>query len=291
MENHTSRDQTAGIQFWEGRRNAFKHAVSEGTSCPIALWVSVPWIESVEVMAHRGVDAAFIDLEHGPFGLEDVANLVRAAEVSGTSPFVRIDRGDVQLTSRLLDLGVQGIIFPRVESADDARLCYRATEYAPAGLRGWGGSHTRFAMWSGPFASELANLPVSERGVYSERYKSHANDFIFRLFLIESESGVQNVGEILDTGCADGVSFGWGDFSASVEFDLARCEEALDEVYSCAKSAGVGMELHPAHVESGRTPWYPGCFLLAGHDSLIYSRGIEAAVSRSRKTIATIPHH
>ena len=269
-------------EVWANRRNQFKQAIVNG-GAPIAMWSSIPWPESIEIMGRRGIDAALVDLEHGPFDVTAVSNLARAAELWGVSPIVRLDRGNLDLASRILDLGVQGLIFPHVESGADATECYQATEYAPAGTRGWAGSHSRFALWEGPFAAELGELPVDARGVYSERYKHAAHEFLFRMFLIESPRGVANVREILATGYADAVSFGWGDYSASVDFDLSKCDEALAEVYVAARDAGVGMELHPGHVESGKTPWYPGCFLLAGHDSLVYSRAIGSAADRAKE--------
>jgi 2-keto-3-deoxy-L-rhamnonate aldolase RhmA len=94
--------------------------------------------EVARLLAAAGFDYIFIDCEHGPFGLETVQDLVSASANAGITPVVRVAELLYSLVARFLDIGAQGVIFPRVE---DPRLLEEAiswTKFPPAGKRGFG---------------------------------------------------------------------------------------------------------------------------------------------------------
>src|SRR5689334_17166549 len=93
----------------------------------------------VEIIGHAGYDAAFIDMEHTSFDLRDVQLMVMAAERVGITPIVRTPGFDPAFVLRLLDMGVQGIQLPHINSAAEARAAVRAVRYAPMGDRGMAG--------------------------------------------------------------------------------------------------------------------------------------------------------
>lgn len=94
--------------------------------------------EIPRVFAAAGFDYVFIDMEHGGFDFETVQDMVQAAARSGITPVVRVGELLYSLVSRLLDVGAQGIVFPRVE--DPALLAEALTwlKYPPEGKRGYG---------------------------------------------------------------------------------------------------------------------------------------------------------
>src|ERR1700681_334441 len=75
----------------------------------------------VELIGHAGFDAAFIDMEHTSFDLRDVQLMVMAAERMGIAPIVRTPAFDPAFILRLLDMGVQGLQLPHINSAREAR--------------------------------------------------------------------------------------------------------------------------------------------------------------------------
>lgn len=94
--------------------------------------------EIPRLLAAAGFDFLFIDTEHGGFDLETVQDLVRTSNQSGITPVVRVGELLYSLAARVLDVGAQGIIFPRVE---DPRLLKDAigwTKFPPEGTRGFG---------------------------------------------------------------------------------------------------------------------------------------------------------
>lgn len=92
--------------------------------------------ELVELLGAIGYDFVMLDCEHGPMSLDQVENMVRAAEVFGITPIARVpDHADATIL-RILDRGVQGIIVPHVNTAAQAAAVARAARYYPDGHRG-----------------------------------------------------------------------------------------------------------------------------------------------------------
>jgi staphyloferrin B biosynthesis citrate synthase len=82
-----------------------------------------------------GHDFLFIDTQHGVFSIETIGHMAQAALGCGVAPFVRarsVHDPDIPL---LLDNGVTGVVFPDVNTADDAKLAVRACKFAPIGRR------------------------------------------------------------------------------------------------------------------------------------------------------------
>jgi 4-hydroxy-2-oxoheptanedioate aldolase len=92
--------------------------------------------ELVELLGAIGYDFVMLDCEHGPMSLDQLENMVRAAEVFGITPIVRVpDHADATIL-RYLDRGVQGIIVPHVNTAEQAASVAQAARYYPEGHRG-----------------------------------------------------------------------------------------------------------------------------------------------------------
>jgi 2-keto-3-deoxy-L-rhamnonate aldolase RhmA len=94
--------------------------------------------EIPRLLAAVGFDYLFIDSEHGGFSLETVQDLVVASNQSGITPFVRVGEMLYSHVTRVLDVGAQGIIFPRVECASRLKEAISWMKYPPHGTRGFG---------------------------------------------------------------------------------------------------------------------------------------------------------
>src|SRR3954464_12465719 len=114
----------------------------------------------VEIIGLAGFDAAFIDMEHTSFDLPDVQASVLPAEPPGITPIVRTPGFDPAFILRLLDMGVQGIQVPHVNSAAEARAAVKAVRYAPLGERG---------MMAGSRAADYGRVPAAEHMAASNR--------------------------------------------------------------------------------------------------------------------------
>jgi 2-keto-3-deoxy-L-rhamnonate aldolase RhmA len=265
---------------WATRRNRFQEELAAGRP-PVAMWVTSPWPAVPEILGAAGIDGVLLDLEHVSHDLDHAERLIVAADAAGISALVRPPGIDRALVSRILDAGAHGIVFPHVDDADDARRAVSCTRHPPAGTRGWGGAHTRHALWQGGYAGDLLTGGGSGGpGVYTRAYVDTAAAGVVKLMLVESARGVANVAEIAAVDGVDGVIFGWGDFAVECGMDASRCREASATVYAACREHGVGVAL------SAGDAFYPGCFAIAGVDSLLMSEALAAAVTAARAALA-----
>lgn len=90
----------------------------------------------IEAMGFGGFDFVILDLEHGPTSVQHLQHLIRAAEVSGIFPIVRVKEHNLSLIGEALDIGAGGIQIPQVTDAQSAQQVVRAAKFSPAGMRG-----------------------------------------------------------------------------------------------------------------------------------------------------------
>lgn len=91
-----------------------------------------------EALALSGADLLWIDMEHTPITGSAVQNSLIAARSGGVPAWVRIPWNDPVLAKPVLDMGADGIIFPYVRTAEEARRAVAACSYPPEGVRGYG---------------------------------------------------------------------------------------------------------------------------------------------------------
>lgn len=268
---------------WQRQRNVFRERLGAGEPAFI-VGIDIPWTPLAEIAGSAGTDAAFIDMEHTTLSLTDVENLIVACDAAGISALVRTAGHDTATASRALDSGAHGVIFPDVRTREQAERAVAATRYPPDGGRPWGGAHTRSVMWEGVLASKaLQEADPARRGVYSEEFVQRANRGVHTTILIESPEGVVNLPEMVAVPGIDAFWFGWADYSAHVGFDLERCTQAATTVYETCRAAGIGMCLALDQAET--QPFYPGCFYLAGLDTLVLAGALRGAVSAARQRV------
>src|SRR5690349_17793680 len=89
-------------------------------------------------LAGAALDFAWIDLEHGALGLADVQAMAVGLAAAGCEAHVRLPSVTPDRLPAVLDAGVDGVVAPRVESAEQAKELVQALRYPPAGVRGFG---------------------------------------------------------------------------------------------------------------------------------------------------------
>src|SRR5205085_6683768 len=120
------------------RKNTVKEALAEGK---LQLGTGFGQLRSPEIprlLAAAGFQWTFLDTEHGGFDLETIQDLCRVASLVGLSPVVRVADMQYSLVARSLDCGAEGIVFPRVESADILERAVSWCRFPPLGIRGFG---------------------------------------------------------------------------------------------------------------------------------------------------------
>lgn len=209
-------------------KNALKAALAAKT-VQLGLWMNLVSPIAAEALAGAGFDWLLIDGEHGPNDIPTILAQVQAIG-SRTSVVVRPPVGEVRILKQLLDLGVQTILVPMVESADHAAEMVRAMNYPPKGMRGVGASVAR----------------ASDYGRITD-YITTANDQTCLILQIESRAGLAALPGILALEGVDGVFIGPADLAADMGFPgnagapqvQAAIDKALAEIMASGKSAGI----------------------------------------------------
>lgn len=155
---------------------------------------------AVEIMGFAGFDFVIIDTEHGPISMQNVQNMVRAAESVNITPVIRVSNNDEALILRALDIGAQGIQIPQINSKSDAMRAVKSVKYSPQGERGV----CRYVR--------AANYSSMDKFDY---FKS-ANKETIIIAHIEGTEGINNLEEILSVSGIDIIFIGPYDLSQSL---------------------------------------------------------------------------
>ena len=217
--------------------NRFKSALAEGRP-QVGVWSTVPSPYVSELVAGAGFDWMLLDTEHTPSDvplmLQQLQAVAAARPAEGCPPCVPVVRpawNDPVLIKRYLDVGAQSLLLPFVQNADEARAAVAATRYAPAGIRGMGGS-TR--------ASNFGR---------STDYVARAQDELCLLVQVETREALKEIEAIAAVDGVDGIFIGPADLSASMghagnprhpEVDVA-IDDAIRRIRAAGKAPGILM--------------------------------------------------
>lgn len=212
-------------------------------------------IEQIErdAAAFTGEHWQFIDMEHGPYLLDRLQDRLVDLKPDGAvrpeqTPLVRIPMEGGEpvrfAVKQVLDMGAFGVVFPRVETREQAGRAVQAMRYPPQrgetrpepeGLRGWGpGRAARYWGLSVPDYVPRADVwPLDPRGE------------LLALIMIESESGVDNVEEIVSVPGIGALFIGPADLAMSLGVGppgaehAPETEEAIQKVLRACLDADV----------------------------------------------------
>ena len=179
---------------------------------------------NVEQMALAGYDFMIIDLEHTLFTTSQVETMILAAKASNLDVFVRVPLNANHLILPLLDAGVTGIVFPRIENAQQAQEAVNYCHYMPLGQRGL--NSTRLNRYG---IDDLASF-----------VQQAANETIV-VAMIESLQGLEQLDEILKVEGIDIILEGAADLSQSMgiswETSHPQVKEKVQEIYAKTKNS------------------------------------------------------
>ena len=220
------------------------HALRRLREGKLAVCLSVRLSRTVDI-AHAaksaGFDCLLIDCEHSAMNLDTAAQISSAALAIGITPLVRVAGHEHWQASRLLDNGAQGIVFPSIETADEAFGVATACRFPPTGTRSMGGGLT---------ATGFAPIPVADAARL-------VNDETMVVAMIESARGVDQCEAIAAVDGVDGLLVGTNDLCLALgipgQFEDARVADAYARVIAACrrhgKFAGAGAIANPELLE------------------------------------------
>lgn len=204
--------------------NAFKNKLVNGEA------VLGPFMKTddpafVEASGYAGFDFAILDMEHGASSLKTMEGNVRAAQVSGLLPIIRVRDKFPETISQALDIGAAGIQVPQIRSANEVRDILSAAKFYPEGERGV----CRFVR--------AAHYSSEER----HEYFKNANNMLVVLQL-EGVDAINNIDEIIAETGYDILFIGPYDLSQSLgvtgDVTNEKVVSAISDIVAKAKSNG-----------------------------------------------------
>ncbi len=159
------------------RTNTAKAKLKGGETI-FGCFVRYPDAGLVEVMGYQPWDFLVFDGEHGVLEPRDCENLVRAADVRGMTPIVRVPTNQPATILRLMDTGALGLHVPWVNSAAEAEAAVRSVKYHPRGQRGLAGVRAADYGQAGTLAD----------------YTQHANAETLVVIQVETAAAVAQAG-------------------------------------------------------------------------------------------------
>jgi 2-keto-3-deoxy-L-rhamnonate aldolase RhmA len=250
--------------------NAFRQLLkSAGSHPPVGTWIMSASHLVAEAVGHAGFDWALIDMEHAPADIPQVVQMLQALSATRLVPVVRVPWNDTVMVKRVLDAGASTVMFPYVQTADEARRAVAATRFPPDGVRGVAGMSR---------AAKFGTVP---------NYLKTANANVGVIVQLETKEAVHALEEIGSVPGVDALFVGPADLSASLGHLGDLMHPQVLEVMGLAARTARAMGKHIGSL--GGTPEQVAQYRALGFDYVALSsdlgllmRGAQAAVSALR---------
>ena len=211
------------------RTNELKRKLAANQTV-VGSFIYVPSAKLTEIIGLCGFDFVVIDMEHGPVDTSIAEDMVRAAELTGVTPLLRVTHNSPHVILRALDIGAQGIHVPEVNTVEAARSAAESMKYGPVGHRGLAG--TRAADYG-------LKQPLGE-------YAVAANQETMCISHIESQQAVQSLDQLLQVPGIDIFFLGAEDISNSLGIPgqsrdprvVSLVEDGIRKIAAAHKTAG-----------------------------------------------------
>ncbi len=261
--------------------NPFKQALADKRA-QIGLWLGLASPYSTEICAGAGFDWLLIDGEHAPNDINSIlAQLQVIAAYPASHAIARLPMGHGKLGEALikqyLDIGVQTLLVPMVDTAAQAATLVQAARYPQAdgrgGIRGMGGA--RASRWGG-----------------YPNYAHEANAQICLLVQAETQTALDNLDAIAATEGVDGVFIGPADLSASMGHVgnpghpqvQAAIANAIARISAAGKAAGI---LTPDQATARKYLALGATFVAVGLDTNLLVKATSALAAAFKNTPAS----
>jgi 4-hydroxy-2-oxoheptanedioate aldolase len=245
--------------------NLFKKGLTDGRKQP-GLWLTLESPTSTEIVAGSGYDWLLLDMEHTTLDPSQVAEHIRAAKGGTAELAVRIPWNEPIMVKRLLDAGIRTLMFPFVQSADEARAAVASTRYPPHGIRGVSGN-----MRANGF-SRIKD--------YTQTY--HTEQCV--IVQLESPKAIAAIEEIGAIDGIDAMFIGPNDLAANMGLfgqpGAPEVRQAIADAVTRIKKTGKAAGMLNFNVAEARDLFKAGCdFVAVGSDTSILARRSEAILA------------
>lgn len=209
--------------------NALRGKLARGQRC-FGTHINLADHRICEMLGPLGFDYLWIDTEHTSTDYQELEIHLIAARAGGTPAIVRIPWNDATLAKRVLEMGPDGIIFPMVNNAQEAKRAMDACLYPPLGTRGFG-----------PLRAIRYGLDDVDTFIQEKSLD------MLRFVQVETKEAVENLADMAAVPYVDGFILGPCDLSGSIgapnRFLDGMADRLIDQaiVYAHRASKPIGV--------------------------------------------------
>ena len=212
-------------------------------------------LENARSLARADIDYVYVDMEHGPMdfaalqgfllGMIDKQAIAESGSVrQPVTPLARIPPygrdAPGWVVKQALDIGLMGIIFPSIETPEQALAAVRSMRYPqrrdsrypePPGLRGAGAA---IATW-------LWGVAPGEYARRADLWPLNPGGDLVAFMMVETATGLRNVDAIAAVPGVTGILIGPSDLSNSlgVARDEPEVEAAIETIAGACRMHGI----------------------------------------------------
>ncbi|MBN9428234.1 MAG: hypothetical protein J0H09_17160 [Burkholderiales bacterium] len=203
----------------------FLHKLAQPGTCRFGTWVKLGTLETLEMLALAGFDFIVIDMEHAPHTFDSAYRCIVGAQGFGMSALVRLPDANGADVQRILDSGADGVLIPRVRSADEARRAVDGMLFTPLGWRGLGIT-SRAGHWGLKSTAD---------------YVAHGNSSVFRGAQLEDAEALRQAEQILSVPGVNAAFVGPGDLALATGKPASHPDNAalIDALLATCRRLGV----------------------------------------------------
>lgn len=240
------------------RQNTTKAKLRAGQAV-YGCFVRYPDPALVELLAYQSWDFFVFDGEHGTLDPQQGENMVRAAELHGVTPIIRVPTNQQPILLRYMDTGAQGALVPWVNSAAEAEAAVRSIKYYPRGIRG------------------LAGVRAADYGqtVKLNEYVRQANEETLVALQVETAQAVENLSSIIEVADIDVIFIGPNDLAQSLghpgETQHPHVLQVLDQILTTVTARRIPLGIMVWNAQAARE-W-------RARGAQFISIGLEAVIS------------
>lgn len=233
------------------------------------LWLSLDSPAVTEMAADSGADWILIDMEHAPTALSGIPDHLRATRGAMAEPVVRVPVAEPVIVKRLLDLGVRCLMFPMIESAEDAARAVSFTRYPPQGMRG-------------------LSLTTRANGYGRQTdYLDRCTQDLFLIVQVETPQAVRAIPQIARVEGVDAIFVGPADLSAAMGYpgrpNAPEVQTLIDEACTMAEAARIPIGILGFGEDLARGYFARGVnFVAVAGDTWLLARQMDALLAGVR---------
>jgi len=188
-------------------------------------WLNLGSALTAEIVGSAGFDWVLIDLEHGSGTEKDALAQMQSLEHTGTGIVVRVESSELPRIQRILDMGAEGIMCPKINDLTEARKVVSGLHYPPMGQRG-----------------VAKMIRASQFGRNFQSYYEASQENILGIVQIETKEALHHLDEIANVKGVDVLFIGPADLTMELgifgQFDHPVFIDAVRQTVAAATKAG-----------------------------------------------------